>query len=191
MTARHALRSDLPALEDALLRAFEEDPQLTWLYPDGGETARPWFSIALRAGLRRGHTYRSEDGTAAAIWAPPSVGNFDRAEGTALRDAMAAAYGDAGLARLGAVAEATGAAHPTEPHFYLFILGAAERNRGCGAEVIRPVLSICDTQGWPAYLESSNPRNVSFYERHGFVPTTEIRPDDGPALLGMWRTPRS
>lgn len=27
----------------------------------------------------------------------------------------------------------------------------------------------------PAYLDSPNPRNVSFYERHGFVVTGEAR----------------
>ncbi len=191
MTARHVLRADLPLLEEVLLDAFAEDPQLTWLYPDGRETARGWFSIALRAGMRRGHTYRAADGTGAAIWAPPGVNNFDRAEGAALRDDMAAGYGDAGLARLTAVAEATAAAHPHEPHFYLFIIGVAGRGRGTGAELLAPVLSICDSQGWPAYLESSNPLNVSFYERHGFTPTQDIVVEDGPSLLGMWRAPQA
>lgn len=174
------------------MRAFAEDPQMNWLYPDGGESIRPWFSIALRAGLRRGHTYRSADHGGASIWAPPGVNNFNRSEGESLYQAMHDAYGDEGLVRMSAIAAASAAAHPHEPHFYLFILGAADRGRGVGAELVAPVLRICDEQGWPAYLESSNPRNVSFYERHGFEAMAEIRPEGGPPLLGMWRpAPRS
>ncbi len=170
--------------------AFKDDPLTQWLYPDGGETCRPWFRVALRAGLKRGHTYRSADGTGAAIWAPPGVGNLDRHEGGELMQAMAEHYGEAGSARLAAAAEATGAAHPPTPHFYLFIIGVSGRSRGVGAELLAPVLRICDEQGWPAYLESSNPLNESFYHRHGFSGLYEIVPEGGPPLLGMWREPQ-
>jgi hypothetical protein len=37
---------------------------------------------------------------------------------------------------------------------------------------------------WPAYLESSPPRNITFYERHGLVARDEIAVDGGPPLLG-------
>jgi len=173
------------------MQAFAEDPLMAWLYPDAGETVRSWFRVALKAGAKRGHTYRSDDSSGVSIWAPPGVNNLDRSEGNALRDAMLDTYGEAGLARLMAAAEATGAAHPAEPHFYLFIIGVHGRGRGVGAELLAPVLRACDEQGWPAYLESSNSRNVSFYERHGFRATEEIVPDGGPTLLGMWRDPQS
>jgi len=171
------------------MAAFADDPLTRWLYPDGGETARGWFRIALQAGLRRGHTYGAAGGSGAAIWAPPGVRNFDRAEAAELAAVSEQHYGQAGLDRLGAVAEATGAAHPREPHFYLFIIGAATRSSGVGAQLLAPVLRTCDEQGWPAYLESSNPRNVTFYERHGFRGVAPIEPDGGPPLLGMWREP--
>jgi RimJ/RimL family protein N-acetyltransferase len=57
--------------------------------------------------------------------------------------------------------------------------------------VLQPVLSICDTDGSPAYLESSNAANMAFYRRLGFVPTGEITLPDGPSLYPMWRDPRS
>ena len=176
-------------LEDALLAAFADDPLTGWLYPDGGDTARGWFRVALQAGLRRGHTYRSADGSGAAIWAPPGQRHLDRAEAAELAEATERHYGKAGLDRLAAVAEATSAAHPREPHYYLFIIGVAARSRGIGAQLLAPVLRACDEQGWPAYLESSNPRNVTFYERHGFGAVAPIVPDGGPSLLGMWREP--
>lgn len=42
----------------------------------------------------------------------------------------------------------------------------------------------------PAYLESTNPRNVSLYERHGFAVTGSIDLPGGPSLSAMWRDPR-
>lgn len=41
-----------------------------------------------------------------------------------------------------------------------------------------------------AYLESSNPRNLSFYRRHGFVATGDIELENGPTMTSMWRESR-
>jgi hypothetical protein len=42
----------------------------------------------------------------------------------------------------------------------------------------------------PAYLESSNVRNVPFYVRHGFAATDEIVVAKGaPIVNTMWREP--
>ena len=49
----------------------------------------------------------------------------------------------------------------------------------------------CDADYAPAYLESSNPENIGYYERFGFRVTGEIQlPDGGPSLWPMWRDPR-
>jgi hypothetical protein len=42
----------------------------------------------------------------------------------------------------------------------------------------------------PAYLESSKPSNIGYYEAFGFTVTREIKIPDGPALWPMWRPPR-
>ena len=42
----------------------------------------------------------------------------------------------------------------------------------------------------PAYLESTNPRNISLYRRHGFEPLGEIRSADSPLLVPMLRKAR-
>ena len=47
-----------------------------------------------------------------------------------------------------------------------------------------------DADGAPAYLESTNPRNVSLYERHGFVATGSIELPGGPPLTAMLRPAR-
>ena len=56
--------------------------------------------------------------------------------------------------------------------------------------MMEPVLTRGDLDGIPAYLESSNPRNVAFYERQGFEIRSEFHPDGGPLITGMWRDAR-
>ena len=41
-----------------------------------------------------------------------------------------------------------------------------------------------------AYLESSNPKNVPLYERHGFEVMGFVQPGDFPGIYPMLRQPR-
>ena len=67
----------------------------------------------------------------------------------------------------------------------------SKQGQGKGAAMLKPVLEICDEQGLGAYLESSNPRNLSFYYRLGFEITKDLVLDEGKAQLTcMWRSPR-
>ena len=201
--ARHALAADLPALEDALAAAFNDDPMITWVTGESDPerrkaiTAAGFFGPSLAAGLVRGHVYTvpsAGGGSAgAALWAPPDVRVFTEAEGETFGAAMVEHAGASAMGRLMSIGEMVGSHHPGErSHFYLFIIGAAEQGHGVGGRLLQPVLDRCDADGLPAYLESSNPRNLSFYERHGFEVRWEDRPtSDGPLFQGMWREPRS
>jgi GNAT superfamily N-acetyltransferase len=83
--------------------------------------------------------------------------------------------------------------HPKEPHWYLEALGAVPEARGTGVgkRVVQPVLDACDDARLPAYLESSNPRNWSFYERLGFVRGQPLPVPRGcPLVMPMRREPR-
>jgi hypothetical protein len=42
----------------------------------------------------------------------------------------------------------------------------------------------------PAYLESTNPANLSRYEALGFARIGEFGPDGGPLITTMWREAR-
>ena len=83
-------------------------------------------------------------------------------------------------------------AHPEEPHWYLAIIGSDPdvRGKGFGNALMRSRLERCDAEFAPAYLESSNPDNVPYYERFGFEVTGEIVVPGGPTLVPMWRRPR-
>ena len=79
------------------------------------------------------------------------------------------------------VFEQMGQFHPHEPHWYLPLIGVdpACQGQGHGAALMRHALERSDRDGVPAYLESSNPRNISLYLRHGF----EIMGDDSGRRL--------
>ncbi len=51
-------------------------------------------------------------------------------------------------------------------------------------------LRRCDADGLIAYLESSNPRNISLYERHGFEIMGKIQAGTLPTLYLVIREAR-
>src|SRR5581483_7264621 len=79
--------------------------------------------------------------------------------------------------------------HPAEPHFYLSLLAThpADQGKGLGVAMVAPVLERCDATGTVAFLESSNIRNVPFYERLGFRVVDEVTMPDGPVIRPMRR----
>jgi GNAT superfamily N-acetyltransferase len=83
-------------------------------------------------------------------------------------------------------------AHPEEPHWYLAFIGSDPdvRGKGYGQALMNSRLDRCDAEHAPAYLESSKPDNVPYYQRFGFDITGEITPPGGPTLIPMWRAAR-
>lgn len=192
-SVRHALRRDLDDLAMILARAFQDDPVWSWVLPDA--STRPMGLVrvirhALEAGLRRGHVYHLP--AAAAIWSPPDVPLFTPEEGAGFGEALAEWVGPR-LEQVMTGLQSISAHHPHDvPHFYLFMIGTEPlvQRHGHGTRLLRHVLDRCDEQDLPAYLESSNPVNVPFYEHHGFRVRDRVTLPDGPTLALMWRDPR-
>ena len=196
---RPARKSDLPAIGRVLARAFHDDPVMRWMQPDvrrrkGGLPG--FFGAMTRHHFLSGGgaqvAVSGADVRAAALWDAPGRWQQTSAEQLAMLPAILRAF----RGRLGAgrtLTEQMKAVHPEEPHWYLAIIGSDPdvRGSGFGAALMRSRLDRCDTQGAPAYLESSNADNVPYYTRFGFEVTGEIRiPAGGPTLWCMWRTPR-
>lgn len=82
--------------------------------------------------------------------------------------------------------------HPREEHWYLPIIGCDPLylGQGLGGMLMKTALERIDADGLPAYLESSNPSNVSLYERHGFEVIGEIQHGSSPTMLPMYRPAR-
>ena len=82
--------------------------------------------------------------------------------------------------------------HPTEPHWYLALIGVDPtfQGKGIGNVLLRKRLDDCDSSGLPVYLETQKPENVPYYQRFGFVIRDTIVTKGCPTLWTMWREPR-
>jgi ribosomal protein S18 acetylase RimI-like enzyme len=193
ITVRRATRVDLPAIGRTLARAFDDDPVWRWLVPNDRRWVRgvPWvFRYTAREHLAGDNVWVTPEVSAAAIWAPPGHRPSPVREAL-VAPRMATVFRTQSIAGMRLEA-ALRAGRPTEPHWYLAVLGAdpARQGRGHGSAVLHPVLDRCDTEGIGAYLESSKATNVPYYERHGFSVIDELRPmAEMPPLFRMWREP--
>jgi RimJ/RimL family protein N-acetyltransferase len=80
-----------------------------------------------------------------------------------------------------------------DPHWYLAIVGVepAARGRGLAGQILRPMLDRLDADRLPAYLETGNPRNLTYYPRFGFEVVGAVEnPSTGLTFWGMRRDPR-
>lgn len=190
---RHALRRDARLITAVLVRTFYDDPFMSWLLPHEEtrtESLRTLMELEIGFSMRRGHAYVLDDLSGAALWSPPDVDFLTDTEAGAFAECIVEHDPDRAetvLGGLGAFAEA----HPAESCFYLSTIGIDpdQRSRGLGARLLRHVLDVCDREGLAAYLESSNPRNVSFYERHGFELRDELEMPEGPTIPTYIRKP--
>ena len=97
------------------------------------------------------------------------------------------------LPEVGELFSQIGRARPQQPHWYLPSLGVdpAHQGQGVGGALLRAALERCDREGAASYLESSSPRNVPLYERHGFEVQGEIRYGSSPPVIPMLRSART
>jgi ribosomal protein S18 acetylase RimI-like enzyme len=156
---------------------------------------RTFFTIQLRhTYLERGEVFTTRDLAGVAMWAPPGRARPGWRDLVRLMPVMPYLTGlGRDTPEAARMLSAVDAARPTEPHWYLATLGTdPERQRsGVGSALMRSVLDGVDTEGLPAYLESSKESNLAFYGHHGFEVTGEIRtPRGGPTLWLMWRRAR-
>ena len=66
----------------------------------------------------------------------------------------------------------------------------AKQGNGYGSALLKHALERCDGEGKLAYLESSSPKSVPLYQRHGFELVDTIQVGSSPPLFPMLRKPR-
>ena len=172
---------DQQAVVDVLTLAFSTDPMARWTYPNPA-TYLSIMPATIKAfggnGFAHGTVHLVEGGGAAAMWLPPGVlADSERLE--ALIQQYAPRERQADMAQ---VFEQMGKFHPEKPCWYLPLIGVdpTSQGRGYGSALLRYALEQVDRAGAPAYLESSNPRNVPLYERHGFEVLGSIQAGSSP-----------
>lgn len=189
----HLPESRVDEAAEALAQAFQDDPLQTYTFPDSEERKRlspAHFEAVLRYGLLAGQVFTGiERGSGAAIWIPPGAEpSPEMAEASGLAR-LPETIGAEAAGRFGRVVGYAEAAHRRDmrvPHWYVMVLGVAPafQGQGYGRALLQPILDRAETDGMPCYLETTQPNNVSFYERLGFrVLLDDVEPESG---LRVW-----
>jgi GNAT superfamily N-acetyltransferase len=198
VAARPARPVDADAITETIATSFHNDPLWSWAFAD--ETRRPaqfriWWRVFVDAAFRNDNwTWVTDACESVALWTRPGGTELTTADETQLvrlvGDFIGGEHGNAVLHVLAQF----DAAHPHDvPHYYLSIVGTHDdhRGHGIGEALLAENLEHVDAEHMPAYLESSNPANLTRYERLGFVPAAEIFVAEGrPVVTTMWRAAR-
>jgi ribosomal protein S18 acetylase RimI-like enzyme len=196
--ATHAIRkattADIPAMTDAMARAFHDDPVVNWVFED--ERSRPkyagrYFAGRARILMRQNEIYTIDGAQAAAMWARPGEWHDPPLQSMKELAILMPAVGRRIPRTLRGLLQIE-SKHPKPPHWYLAVLGTDPDRQGEGiaTALLAPVLEGCDRHEIPAYLETGTERNVAYYTRHGFRVTEELQLPGGPPMWLMWREPR-
>lgn len=194
--------SEISRAGELLARSFFGDRIVRYMFPDESERARllPWhFTAFVRYGYLFGEIYSTASQTeGVAIWFPPGETELtpERLAKAGLDEAPEV-LGAEPWERFTTVIDYLERFHQrdVEPrHWYLPLLGIdpSQQGRGLGSKLLAPVLARADAEMLPCYLETVEPRNVPFYQRHGFAVITEgVEPRSGVRFWTFRRDPSS
>lgn len=189
-----AQKKQADVVAQILGEAFADDPVTKWISPNGRWMYSYLCVLCKYFFLPYGEVYLTQDASGAALWLPPQrtmrqfpvvrsieiLGGIFSTSGAsaALRSMMIAVYFDFHRIK--------------EPHYYLHAIGVRKKRteNGIGTRLIQEVLTRCDHENVPAYLENTSIRNMDFYQRLGFKVIRKIKfPGQGPELWLMLRRP--
>ena len=176
----------------ALVLGFSSDPVLRWLYPDSASYVS-FFPEFIRAfggrAFENRSAYHAADFTGGALWLPPNQEPDEERFVELIQRSTTEDKQDIVFRIL----EQMDAYHPSEPCWYLPLIGVdpMHQGSGLGSALLQTVLRECDRHGLPAYLEATNTRNVRLYDRHGFEALGTIKVENAPSMTPMLRQPRN
>jgi len=169
-----------------LLLGFSGDPFMRWLNPraDLYLEAGPSFDAFGGRAIDNGSAYVANEFEGVAFWMPPGVeSDEDRFIEEVLKFVPKNKH-----ETMFKVLEAMEEYHPKDA-WYLPIIGVdpAYQGKGIGSFLMKKAIERVDSEGLAAYLESSNPLNMSLYERCGFETMGQIQIGDCPVIHPMIR----
>jgi len=171
-----------------IVLGFVADPMARWVWRDSSQYLRvmpPFVDAFGGRAFEHGTADVAEEVRAAALWLPPGVEPDEAKMDAIMEETLRPEISE----DIGVVMKGMAEHHPHAPHWYLPLI-AADPNwigQGLGTLLMKHALRRCDEEGVAAYLESSNPRNISFYERHGFKIVGKIQSGSSPVLTPMLR----
>jgi GNAT superfamily N-acetyltransferase len=182
---------DKARLLQTLVLGFSADPMARWASPDAAlylDRRGEFFDAFGGAAFDHGTAFVADDGAAVATWLPPGV----KPDGERMSAILAEQTPPGRMDEMNALFARMDEFHLREPHWYLPLIAAdpARQGQGLGTALMEAAIGRIDADGRPAYLESSSPRNVPFYQRFGFECSGEIKTDTSPVLTPMVRPGR-
>jgi len=184
--------ADLPGLVVTCAAAFSDDSMIRWPMPDATPAMlQELFRVILTPYLEFGVLWKIHGCDGGAAWLSPGVtGRFDEIEQSA-RAAINLLTDDGG-ARYAAFWDWLGAHLPREPCWFLDLVAVAPaaQGQGLGRALVTHGLNLARADGCPAFLETSTPRNVPFYQSLGFQIADKQRAPDGGPVIWFMQTPR-
>jgi GNAT superfamily N-acetyltransferase len=196
LNIRRAGATDLDAVVDTISVAFHNDPVWSWAFPDGD--ARPaqfrrWWPVLVEGALAQGFTWMANGAETVSVWIKPNLPELTAEAEASVLPTLEALLGERSRIVLEGLLRFENAHPHDEPHYYLSFVATHDdhRGQGIGEQLLAQNLELIDAEHFPAYLESSNPKNLERYGRLGFEPRSEFSmPDNGPTVTTMWRTAR-
>jgi ribosomal protein S18 acetylase RimI-like enzyme len=188
-TAASAL--DEASIIEVLVRANWADPAARWVWPDSQQFLMHFPSFVRAFGgkaFAHGSAYYIDGYVGAALWLPPDV----HPDENVLIALVQQTVSEQIQKDFFPVLEQMGRYHPSEPHWYLPLMGVgpSQQGKGFGSALLQHTLLQFDRDNKLAYLESSNPRNIPLYKRHGFELLGTIQIGTSPSIAPMLRRPK-
>jgi GNAT superfamily N-acetyltransferase len=174
--------ADRPRVVETFVAAFAADPAVRHFFPDDAEyptQAATFVGHLFDRRVRRNGVWLADDGAATALWELPAARSTLDSTVDGAMDLPADV-----LARLGAYDAAVHHLLPADPHWYLGVLATHPDHAGrrLGRAVMAAGVAAAWSAGLPAYLETSNPRNVDVYRSAGWAVVGETSTVD----LRIW-----
>lgn len=167
-----------------LAAALFDDPLAAYLSTDVERRRaiiEPFMRANIELGLLYGEVFSTVAGEAAAVWLRP--GHTTLGPVQLVRSGLLWATVRMGLGamtrffRFAALGDQLHRQSVSTPHWWLFLIGVdpSHQQQGLGRALLEPMLARADGEAVPCYLETTNGRNLAYYQRFGFAVTGQAQ----------------
>ena len=181
--------SQLEAASNALMMGFSTDPFQRWLMPDPTiyyKNYKKWTINTCKQSFLEEGVFGDENNYGTAVWFPPGF-DIDFADVSETykeipKDRKVEAF---------KMFEMMGESRVHDAWYLEYLaVDPSKQGSGLGSLILKESLKVIDELGEAAYLESSNPQNMSLYERFGFRFLKKIQVGSSPQINTMFRQPK-